>query len=174
MLNSCSVLSRAEILSLLKSSPPLLENLLDPEQQIQPNGVDITVKEIATISTTGVLAVDNKDRIISKAIPLEFDDIGSIHLPPACYLVTCNEIINLPNDIMALAAPRSSLLRCGASMENAVWDAGYSGRSQSLLVVHNSNGLKIFRNARFNQLVFFRLANPVSKGYQGIFQKENI
>jgi dUTP pyrophosphatase len=174
MLNSCSVLSRGEILSLLKSNPPLLENLLDPELQIQPNGVDLTIKEVTAFSTAGVIAVENKDRIISTTVPLEFESDGSIHLQQASYLVTCNEIINLPNDIMALAAPRSSLLRCGASMENAVWDAGYSGRSQSLLVIHNSRGLTIFRNARFNQLVFFRLARPVSKGYQGIFQKENI
>ena len=49
---------------------------------------------------------------------------------------------------MALGRPRSSLLRCGASLHTAVWDAGYRGRSQSLLVVHHPAGLRLGRDAR--------------------------
>ncbi len=75
---------------------------------------------------------------------------------------------------MALAATRSSLLRCGVSIQTAVWDAGYSGRSQALMIIHNPQGFKIFQNARFIQLVFFHLGKQVSEGYKGIFQKENI
>ncbi len=75
---------------------------------------------------------------------------------------------------MALARPRSSLLRCGVSVHTAVWDAGYSGRSQSLMVVYNPQGFKIHKNSRFMQLVFFYLNGEVTEGYKGIFQGENI
>jgi dUTP pyrophosphatase len=73
---------------------------------------------------------------------------------------------------MALGLSRSSLLRCGASLHTAVWDAGYSGRSESLLVVHNPAGLDLEKNARVLQLVFSKLTGK-SEGYNGIYQGEN-
>jgi dUTP pyrophosphatase len=74
---------------------------------------------------------------------------------------------------MALARPRSSLLRCGVTVNTAVWDAGYSGRSQSLMVVYNSHGFRLQRNARLVQLVFLRLTEE-TEGYHGAYQRENI
>jgi dUTP pyrophosphatase len=76
--------------------------------------------------------------------------------------------------VAALARPRSTLLRCGASLETALWDPGYRGRSQSLLVVHNQSGLRLKRNARLMQLVFMRLDRAAEKAYAGIYQGENI
>ncbi len=102
--------------------------------------------------------------------PLVFDGLGRVDLLPGCYLVTYNEVVNLPKNIMALAMPRSSLLRCGVSIHNAVWDAGYSGRSQSLLVVYNPQGFRLHRNARIVQMVFFLLSREVAQGYQGCFK----
>jgi dUTP pyrophosphatase len=169
-----SVLTGEEIMALIKSSRPLLENMPDPEAQVQPNGVDLTIQDIAGISTPGVIAVDNRDRVLSQASPLDFDGSGSIDLKPGCYLITCNEIVNIPKNVMAIAHPRSSLLRCGVSVHNAVWDAGYSGRSQALMVVHNPAGFRIYKDARFIQLIFLRLSGKVKEGYTGIFQGENI
>ena len=74
---------------------------------------------------------------------------------------------------MALGRPRSSLLRCAVSVGTAVWDAGYEGRSQALLMVYNRYGFRLKRNARLMQLVFFRLTGE-TEGYTGLFQGENI
>ena len=65
---------------------------------------------------------------------------------------------------MALGKPRSSLLRSGVAIHNAVWDAGYQGRSQALLVVYHPRGFTLSRDARVLQLVFFLLAHPVDQG----------
>ena len=92
---------------------------------------------------------------------------------PGAYVITYNEIVHLPNNVMALARPRSSLLRCGVTVGTAVWDAGYSGRSQSLLVVHNTQGFRLQQNARIVQLVFLHLTGE-TEGYQGAYQEENI
>ena len=97
----------------------------------------------------------------------------NIELIPGAYVITYNEIVHLPRNVMALSAPRSSLLRCGVAVHNAVWDAGYSGRAQSLLVVYNQSGFRLQRNARVVQLVFFRLTQETD-GYQGVYQRENI
>ena len=75
---------------------------------------------------------------------------------------------------MALGRPRSSLLRSGVSLHTAVWDAGYQGRSQSLLTVHHAGGFRLQRDARLAQLVFFRLSSPPSQGYQGRYQGEGL
>jgi len=168
------ILSREDILKMLKASPPLVDNLFDIRQQVQPNGIDLTLKEIALLSSSGSLGLSNESRALSSTSPLVFDGLGRIDLLPGCYLVTYNEVVNIPRNIIALATPRSSLLRCGVSIHSAVWDAGYSGRSQSLMVVYNPRGFRIYRNARIVQMVFFLLSREVTQGYQGIFQGENM
>jgi len=158
---------------MLEASPPLVENLCDAEQQVQPNGIDLTLKEVALLSSPGSMGTVNESRTLSSSSLLVFDGLGRVDLLPGCYLVTYNEVVNLPKNIMALAMPRSSLLRCGVSIHNAVWDAGYSGRSQSLMVVYNPQGFRLQRNARIVQMVFFFLSREVVQGYHGVFQGEN-
>jgi dUTP pyrophosphatase len=166
--------SREDILKMLGAIPPLVENLCDVQQQVQPNGIDLTLKEVALFSSPGSLGPGNENRVLASTAPLVFDGLGRVDLLPGCYLVTYNEVVNLPKNIMALAMPRSSLLRCGVSIHNAVWDAGYSGRSQSLMVVYNTQGFRLYRNARIVQIVFLFLSREVAQGYQGMFQGENI
>ena len=168
------VLGRGDILRLLRANPPVVEGLLDTEQQLQPNGIDLTLKEIASFSSAGGVGYGNEVRTLSRSSALALDSPEGIHLPPGCYLLTYNEVVHLPRNIICLASPRSSLLRCGVSVHTAVWDAGYSGRSQSLLVVHNPNGFRLYSNARLIQLVFLRVRRGVKQGYQGIFQGEGI
>jgi len=167
------VLSREEILDLLKADPPLLEDMPDAGHQVQPNGVDLTLRAIALLSSPGSLGPVDKDRVVSGTSPLVFDALGRVDLPAGSYLVTYNEVVNLPMGLMALAAPRSSLLRCGVTVHGAVWDAGYSGRSQSLMVVFNPQGFRLHRDARIVQMVFFRLGRETTEGYRGNYQGEN-
>ena len=152
----------------------MVENLYDAQQQVQPNGIDFTLKEVALLSSPGSLGPGNESRALSSTSPLVFDGLGRVDLLPGCYLVTYNEVVNLPKNMMALATPRSSLLRCGVSIHSAIWDAGYSGRSQSLMVVYNPQGFRLHINTRIVQMVFFFLSREVAQGYQGIFQDENI
>lgn len=168
-----ATLSKQDILHLLQQEPPLLEGYINLEEQVQPNGFDLTLREIALLQSCGKIAIANSQRVVSDLAPLVFDGTGFIDLLPSAYLVTFNEIVHLPNNVMALARPRSSLLRCGVTVHNAVWDAGYSGRSRSLLVVYNPQGFCLQRNARIVQLIFLQLTQE-TEGYQGAYQGENI
>ena len=168
-----TILSKADINKLLQKEPPLIEGLIDLEEQVQPNGVDFTLREVAMLQSPGKIAVANSQRAVSDLSPLVFDGLGFIDLMPGIYSITYNEIVHMPNDVMALATPRSSLLRCGVTVNTAVWDAGYSGRSQSLMVVYNPQGFRVERNARIIQLVFLQLTRE-TEGYQGTYQGENI
>jgi len=168
-----SVLSKQGIQRLLNQDPPLVEGWIDLGAQLQANGFDLTLREVAMPQSAGKIAVANSQRVVSELAPLVFDGLDSIELIPGVYIITYNEIVHLPRNIMALATPRSSLLRCGVTVNTAVWDAGYSGRSQSLLVVYNPRGFRLQRNARIIQLVFFELTGE-TEGYSGAYQGENI
>ena len=97
-----------------------------------------------------------------------------ISLAPGVYHVLYNEVVSLPEGLMALGRARSSLGRSGVTIHTAVWDAGYSGRSTSLLSVLNPAGFRVQRNARVMQLVFFGLATATAEGYAGQYQDENV
>jgi dUTP pyrophosphatase len=168
-----AILSKPEIRRLLKKTTPLVEGYINLEEQLQPNGIDLTLRDIALLQSSGRITVQNSHRLLPELAPLVFDGTGFIDLMPGAYIITYNEIVNLPKNIMALGRPRSSLLRCGVSVGTAVWDAGYSGRSQSLMVVYNPQGFRLQKNARIIQLIFFRLGQK-TEGYQGIYQGENI
>ena len=168
-----AVLSQQDIYQLLQHEPPLIEGYINLEEQVQPNGIDLTLRDIAMLQSAGRIAVSDRQRLLSDLAPLVFDGLGFIELVPGVYIVTYNEIVHLPRDVMALARPRSSLLRCGVTVDTAVWDAGYSGRSQSLMVVYNPLGFRLQRNARIVQLVFLRLTRE-TEGYRGAYQGENI
>jgi len=168
-----AVLSKQDIHRLLQQEPPLIEGYINLEEQVQPNGVDFTLREVALLQSPGRIAVDESQRLVSDLAPLMFDGLDFIDLMAGAYIITYNEIVHLPKNIMALATPRSSLLRCGVTINTAVWDAGYSGRSQSLMIVYNPQGFRLQRNARIVQLVFLKLTQE-TEGYQGVYQRENI
>lgn len=142
------------------------------ETQFQPAGFDLTLKEVHKFSSSGKIDFDNKERILSKSVPLVFIN-DEISLPRGAYKVIYNEYVKIPANAAALCFPRSSLLRCGATLECAVWDPGYEGRSESLLIVHNENGIILKKNAKLGQLVFVKLADEAKELYNGRYKGEN-
>ena len=168
-----TILSKQDILGLIQQKPPLVEDYIKLEDQLQPNGFDLTLREIAMIQTGGCIGVSNAQRVLSGLCPLVFDGLDNVDLVAGAYVITFNEIVNLPKNVMAMGAPRSSLLRCGVTVNMAVWDAGYCGRGQSLMVVYNPQSFRIQRNARITQLIFMQLADE-TEAYNGAYQGENI
>ena len=167
-------LSREQLMDLIEGEPPLLTEYISLAGQVQPNGVDVTLRSISRYGGRGTVAASNADRVLPELEALEFDESGFIDLEPGPYHIVYNEVVNLPLDLMALGRPRSSLARCGVSIHTAVWDAGYHGRSTSLLVVTNPAGFRLQRNAKVMQLVFFGLSRRAAQGYSGRYQGENL
>ncbi len=141
--------------------------------QVQPAGIDLTLKEAHELSDAGEIDFDNSKRRISTTKKLEFDATFTLHLSQGCYKIVYNEYVSIPLDCAAFGFPRSSLLRCGADVRCAVWDPGYHGRSESLLVVHNPHGIMLHKDAKVMQLVFVRLEAKAEKGYEGKYKGEN-
>jgi dUTP pyrophosphatase len=158
---------------LIDSEEPLFRDFGDLEQQVQANGFDLRLEDVKRFAGPGTIGIDNVDRVLPELEELGPDANGWLNLPPGCYHITYAETVTLPKNLMALGRPRSSLGRSGVSLHTAVWDAGYSGRSTSLMVVYNPDGFRVQIGARVAQLVFIELTSADDLGYQGIYQGEN-
>ncbi len=142
------------------------------ESQFQPAGMDVTLKEAYVYKNDGKIDFDNKERKISDVEPVLFAN-EEIKLSPGAYKVIFNEYVRIPQDAAAFCFPRSSLLRSGITLECAVWDPGYEGRSEALLIVSNPHGAVLKRNAKIGQLVFVKLLEKTSYSYDGVYKGEN-
>jgi len=170
------MLNRKEIQQYIKEQN-LITDYPDLEIQLTPNGFDLTVAKVFMFDTEGALDFSNKERKLPEGkeiLPKKQnpkDKFGWWNLKKGAYKIRTNEVVNLPNDLIALAFSRTSLLRMGAFTQHGVWDAGFRGRSEFILVVENPKGIKLKQNARIAQIIFMRI-NQTDKGYRGIYQNK--
>ncbi len=143
-----------------------------PELQVQQAGVDLTVDKLFSFTSKGIIDYDNSERKVSDVQEIEFEN-GQVFLKPGAYKVRLSETVKIPKDCLGICLPRSTLLRCGATIHTAFWDPGYEGKSEILLVVHNPEGLILKHKARIAQMTLARVENPKST-YQGTYHKENL
>ena len=134
-------------------------------EQLQPNGVDLTVSEIYTFDESGVLMKDERRIPKYKALNSKI-----WFLEKGAYLIRYNEYIRIPPNAIAIVLPRSSLLRMGATIYTALWDSGYEGRGIGLLHVFNPKGIKIERGTRVAQIIFMSARSTGT--YTGIWKGE--
>ncbi|MBA2595806.1 MAG: deoxyuridine 5'-triphosphate nucleotidohydrolase [Chloroflexota bacterium] len=167
-------LGREELLVRIQGTAPLISGFVSLEDQLQPNGFDLSLAEVGQFAGGGAIGRSNANRTLPEVQPIPFDGSGWLDLRPGPYQIIFNETVALPNSLMALGRPRSSLCRAGATIVTAVWDAGYRGRSTALLLVENLAGIRIERDARLMQLVFLTLNEPTIRGYDGAYQGENL
>jgi Deoxycytidine deaminase len=163
---------KTELEGLVKAG--LLTEAVDAAAQTQVNGLELTVARVEALYGPGRIGFDNADRMLPQYKQLDWGRDDWLYLREGCYKIVFNEVVSIPKDMCAIARPRSSLLRMGVTVETAVWDAGYKGRSEALLIVYNPAGFYIKKDARAVQLLFMRLENAVQQGYSGRYQNENI
>ena len=136
-------------------------------EQIQPNGVDLTVDAIFETRERGRIGRDGK-RIGDRAALAPDADADAYVLPAGGYVAEYGETIRIPEGHVGFVYPRSSLMRNGCMLHTAVWDAGYEGRGEGLLQVHHP--IRIERGARVAQFVLAEASHE--KVYDGSYQGE--
>jgi len=167
------MLNKKEIEQLIEKKS-LIENYINLDKQLTPNGFDLSVGKVFEFESAGDLDFSNSQRIVPQGKELtpkkrkDDDKYGWWELPQGAYKVRTNEAVNLPNNLAALGFTRTSLLRMGALTQNGVWDAGFKGRGEFILVVSNPKGINIKQNARVVQLVFVGVRE--TEEYQGIYK----
>jgi dUTP pyrophosphatase len=174
-------------------SRAIIHHTINLTTQIQPCGVDLTLKRVLSWTSAGSIDFDNTRRKLAETQVLPFqapiedstehdspksqmpdqakepNTGGFIDLPAGAYLVEFNETIAMPLDVMGEVFVRSSLFRSGALLSGGVMDSGYTGAIGALLQVVNPHGLRVWKDARLGQMVMHEMAEKTD-GYQGMYQ----
>ncbi|KAJ7271288.1 deoxyuridine 5'-triphosphate nucleotidohydrolase [Mycena haematopus] len=154
----------------------IVQGLLSAKSQVQPCGIDLSLKRVLAWTSVGVVDFDNKHRKTATTTELPFEkglDALELrmHLVPGAYLVEFNETIDVPLDVMGSLFVRSSLFRSGALVSAGVMDSGYKGTIGGMLQVVNPHGLTLFKDAKLGQFVFHQMKEKV-EGYSGVYQNK--
>lgn len=85
------------------------------------------------------------------------------------FLVTTYETLNIPDDLMPMVYPRSSLFRAGLLQLNTKTDPGYKGKLTMGLTNLSKFDVRLQMGARICNLVFFKIEGKTIK-YRGQHQ----
>ncbi len=139
------------------------------EEIVRENGVDLRIgssfarlKKTDKVFEVGEKIEDFYERIDSNEI---------IIYPHEHILMTTDEYIELPNDVMAFVNLRSTYARLGLSIPPTIVDAGFKGQL-TIEVVGSEFPIKLESGERFLHLIFARTLTPVEKPYNGKYQKQ--
>ncbi|KAI1125992.1 dUTPase-like protein [Nemania abortiva] len=160
MLSGASIAKRA-----------IIRHLQSEAYQVQPCGVDLTVRRVLRWTSAATIDLDNSSRKVADTTLIKFyRKIEKKSLGQGAYLVEFNETCSIPLDCMGQIFVRSSLWRSGVTLTAGVIDPGYEGKLGALLDVRNPIGIVLYKNAKIGQLVVHQLEEKV-EGYSGIYQQ---
>jgi len=144
---------------------------LDAEQ-VQPNGVDLTLGGVLEQQSPGRISQDGKSIGERRTVrPTETEDGAVVYeLEPGGYIVQYADTVSIPEEHIGFIYPRSSLLRNSCMLDTAVWDAGYEGNGEGLLEVYHP--VELEEGARIAQLVLADAAHE--SVYDGDYQNEQL
>jgi len=130
---------------------------LPTEEQIQPASLDVRL--------------GNEFAELARGDEFKFEREKLTLKPGVRYLGHTKEIIDLPNDIAAQLAGRSSIGRRGVIVhKTAGWiDPGFKGQITLELMNLGDGEVVLEEGERIGQLVFSKLDQP-SSGYEGGYQ----
>jgi dUTP pyrophosphatase len=112
------------------------------DEQIQPNGVDLTIGTLYRTSGEAHFfeeEYEKPDRIAIEPDRALFEEKSAIYqIPTGVYPIVYSEKVEIPEGYVGRVYPRSRLMRSGIHLTSALWDQGYEGIGEGLLQVPNS------------------------------------
>ena len=153
----------------------------DPENQIQPNGIDVRLHSLRRIIDGGAIVSDfprtdhpcekKKPRTVEiRPTPFPSQSLNEFFELEAgqSYQADAYEYVKVPGHLMAEVIGRSSLNRGGVFVRSTVYDSGFENTVGFVLYVFAP--MKIQRGARVAQILF----SPASSGhlYSGQYQDQ--
>lgn len=147
----------------------VIYNILDEQNQIQQNGIDLTLHSIQQIKGEGsitkeeVILPDHVQKLVKE------DDSGLCWLERnTTYDVLCNEEVDIPENVCAKIHHRSSLNRMGAFCMSGLYDSGFNNQIGFMLRTREIP-IMLEQDARIAQIVFME-ANSAEL-YDGKYNK---
>lgn len=151
---------------------------------LTPVGYDFTINKLYTMAGPSWIGKTGKKLPQYYEIPPQKDmrdqyDSEEARTTPGwsvwdnIYIIEFAETVRIPAGYMGLMWPRSTLLRCGLTLETAIWDAGYVGISKTTLVAPDKNAVWLAQGARVGHMVLVKLDTAGSL-YSGSYQGEGL
>lgn len=136
------------------------------EDMVQPNAIDVKINRVYQLLSAAAIPKEGK------TAPADVKEIACddsfFYLHPGVYSFDAAHEVEMAEGEVGFLIPRSSLTRNGVDIRSGLYDSGYKGGINGLLVVHNS--INIEKGARVAQFVICK-AEAVAQ-YNGQYQKK--
>ena len=146
-----------------------IHNFRDENTQKQQAGFDLSLESVFQFSSEGAVDFDNKERKIANCRKIEYEN-SWVKLGKGVYKITLNEKFKMPPDAAGFCLTRTTMLRNGAYLVSGLWDPGFEGKVEMLLVVENPFGISLKEHARVGQIFFIRMEGNAESLYSGIYK----
>ncbi len=168
------ILSDAKLLEIINSKQLLIEPINN--KTIQQNGIDFTVSnELAVGKPTAngePIDASSSDSIKDAFQVMKCIDSAFIVEPLKNYLLTTQEYIRMPKDIMGFCGLRSTFARLGFVSPLTIIDAGFEGMLTIATFYGGSAPIKIPVGSRFLHVVFAKLLSDADHPYEGQYKNQ--
>lgn len=165
------VLGVSELLKLVKEKK-LVENLCQRElKSPEGAGFDLRIGELYEIEGKGFLGIEERKTPLVKLIAKFDSEIPkNIFLKPKTYyLIKTVEKLNMPQDLLALFTPRSTIFRSGVYIFGGQTAPGYKGELTVGIYNFGNEEFELEMGSRVIHIMFFEVKGK-SNLYQGQWQ----
>jgi len=164
------ILSDRDIKQSLKEGKIKIDNMEDPEKQIQPSGVDLRLgNTFKVFRNMSIPYIDTKSPVegYTETIEIEDDKPFIIH-PGEFILAATKEYIKVPNDLAAMVDGRSSLGRLGITIHttSSGINPGWEGFFTLEIINLGKIPVALYPNMRICKISFVKLTSEAEKPYQ--------
>ena len=136
-------------------------------------GIDVRVGSIYQIEGQSTLGIDK--RIMPSYICIgNYSEDGDkfIQLKPSKnYVIKTIEVFKIPNDILCLIFPRSTLMRSGVYGNVSECPPGYSGHFHIGINNLNDSNFNLQLGSRIAHVIFSQIEGDILNPYNGVWQE---
>ena len=165
------VLGIKKLLELVKEKK-LVENLSERElKNPEGAGFDLRIGELYEINGRGFIGVEDRETPEMKLLEkYEEKKIAKIELKPRTYYAMKTiESVNMPDDLLAIMTPRSTLFRSGVYIFGGQTPPGYQGGLTMGIYNFRDEPFDLEMGARVVHIMFFQVEGE-SNLYRGQWQ----
>ncbi len=169
------ILGVEKLLKLVKTKK-LVENLSERElKNPEGAGFDLRIGELYEVSGKGFLGVkDRKTPDVKLAAKYDKNKSKKVFLRPGTYyLMKTVEKINLPENLLAIFTPRSTLYRSGLYIFGGQSAPGYKGELTMGIYNFTNTPFELEMGARVLHMMFFEIKGKANL-YRGQWQEGRV
>lgn len=115
----------------------------------------------------------NKEDFKQKMHNFSSDEKYFIVEPHSLNLLTTQEYVKFPDDLMGFCAVRSSIARHGFICPMTIIDAGFEGTLTIEVIYSGIRPFKLYVGDRFLHVIICKTSSPVRNLYSGVYKGQN-